>query len=217
MYALPEQRMAEAQADIRMALSFAPQHLSAYHLTLEPNTLFYRQPPSLPDDDMAAEMQAMVESELGSAGYQHYETSAFAQQGRRCQHNLNYWLFGDYLGIGAGAHSKLSQHDKVLRQMRHKQPKAYLENVLQGMPVQEAHNVAVADLGFEFMMNALRLTAGFPLAMFPERTGLPLTVVQAALDRAEQRGLIERDHMQARPTEQGQKFLNELLQMFLPG
>ncbi len=216
MYALPEQNMQEAQADIRAAIAFAPQHISAYHLTLEPNTLFHRHPPKLPDDDMAAEMQVMVETELASAGYQHYETSAFAQKGKRCQHNLNYWLFGDYLGIGAGAHGKLSMHDRVIRQMRHKQPKAYLEQVQRGEQVQERHDVAIGDLGFEFMMNALRLTEGFPSALFAERTSLPLTVISRELEQAEQRGLVERDHVQVRPTEQGRRFLNELLQVFLP-
>ncbi|BCB25761.1 coproporphyrinogen III oxidase [Sulfurimicrobium lacus] len=216
MYALPEQRMDEMLADLKTAIAFGPQHLSAYHLTLEPNTQFYLAPPSLPDDDTAAEMQEAVEAELAGAGYEHYETSGFAQKGRRCRHNLNYWLFGDYLGIGAGAHGKLSLHDGVLRQMRYKQPKAYLENALQGAPVQEAHHVAAGDLGFEFMMNALRLTEGFPLALFEERTGLPLASVLGALDEAEQRGLVERGPLRVTPTELGRRFLNELLQGFLP-
>ncbi len=216
MYALPEQTMAEMLADIRSAIGFAPQHLSAYHLTMEPNTPFYLNPPSLPDDDTAAEMQLALEAELAGAGYEHYETSAFAQPGRRCKHNLNYWLFGDYLGIGAGAHGKLSQQDRVIRQMRHKQPKAYLESVLKGSPVQEQHPIAADELAFEFMMNALRLTQGFPLALFQERTGLPLAAVSTLMDEAERRGLIERDMVQMRPTELGQRFLNELLQVFLP-
>jgi len=216
MYALPEQRMEEMLADLHTAIGFAPQHLSAYHLTLEPNTQFYLHPPSLPDDDAAAEMQLVVEAELAGAGYEHYETSAFAQKGRRCRHNLNYWLFGDYLGIGAGAHGKLSLQDRVIRQMRYKQPKAYLENILKGSPIQEEHQVAADDLAFEFMMNALRLTEGFPLALFQERTGLPLVSVLGALDVAERRGLIDRDLVQVRPTELGRRFLNELLQVFLP-
>ncbi|MDP2782969.1 MAG: radical SAM family heme chaperone HemW [Sulfurimicrobium sp.] len=216
MYALPEQSMAEMLADLRAAIGFAPQHLSAYHLTLEPNTQFYLAPPSLPDDDAAAEMQLAVEAELAGAGYEHYETSGFAQKGRRCQHNLNYWLFGDYLGIGAGAHGKLTQHDRVLRQMRYKQPKAYLENAARGAPVQEERVVGAEDLGFEFMMNALRLTDGFPLGLFEERTGLPLASVLGALDEAEKRGLVTRDFVQVRPTELGRRFLNELLQGFLP-
>ncbi|MFN3397392.1 MAG: radical SAM family heme chaperone HemW [Sulfurimicrobium sp.] len=216
MYALPEQRMDEMLADLKTAIAYGPQHLSAYHLTLEPNTRFYLAPPSLPDDDTAAEMQETAEAELAAAGYEHYETSGFARKGRRCQHNLNYWLFGDYLGIGAGAHGKLTLHDGILRQMRYKQPQAYLENALQGAPVQEAHRVASDDLGFEFMMNALRLTDGFPLALFQERTGLPLVGVLDALDKAEKRGLVERELVQVRPTELGRRFLNELLQGFLP-
>ena len=216
MYALPEQSMAEMQADLRTAIGFAPQHLSAYHLTLEPNTQFYLAPPSLADDDTAAEMQLAVEAELAGAGYEHYETSGFAQKGRRCQHNLNYWSFGDYLGIGAGAHGKLTQHDRVLRQMRYKQPKAYLENASRGAPVQEERVVGAADLGFEFMMNAMRLTDGFPLALFQARTGLSLAGVLGSLEEAERRGLVKMDLLQVRPTELGRRFLNELLQMFLP-
>jgi len=216
MYALPQQSMAEMLADLRSAIDFAPQHLSAYHLTLEPNTQFYLTPPSrLPDDDMAAEMQLAVEAELAGAGYEHYETSGFAQKGRRCQHNLNYWLFGDYLGIGAGAHGKLTQHDRMLRQMRYKQPKAYLENAAKGMPVQEERAVGAEDLAFEFMMNALRLTDGFPLALFEERTGLSVAVIQDQLDNAMQRGLLEIVGQYVRPTLLGQRFLNDLLQLFL--
>ena len=216
MYALPGQGMAEMLADLQTAIAFGPQHLSAYHLTLEPNTRFYHSPPSLPDDDLAAEMQLAVESGLAGAGYEHYETSAFAQKNRRCRHNLNYWLFGDYLGIGAGAHGKLTRHDGVLRQMRYKQPRAYLEHALKGASVQEEHVVAAEDLGFEFMMNALRLTEGFSLELFEERTGLPLTTVLKALDEAERRGLVERGLERVRPTELGRRFLNELLQGFLP-
>lgn len=216
MYALPGQGMDEMLADLKTALSFDPQHLSAYHLTLEPNTRFFLDPPELPDDDLAASMQLAVESGLAAAGYEHYETSAFAQPGRRCRHNLNYWRFGDYLGIGAGAHGKLTLHDRIVRQMRHKQPRAYLEHALKGAPVREEHIVTAADLGFEFMMNALRLTEGFPLALFTARTGLPLGGVQEALHQAELRGLARLDDGQVRPTELGRRFLNELLQMFLP-
>ncbi|MBU0594517.1 MAG: radical SAM family heme chaperone HemW [Gammaproteobacteria bacterium] len=216
MYALPEQGMSEMLADLRSAIAFGPQHLSAYHLTLEPNTRFFLDPPALPDDDLAAEMQEAVQSELASAGYEHYETSGFALAGRRCKHNLNYWLFGDYLGIGAGAHGKLTQHDGVLRQVRYKQPKAYLEHALKGVPVQEEHCVAAKDLGFEFMMNALRLTEGFSPNLFEARTGLPLVSVLGALDEAERRGLVERSPERIKPTELGRRFLNELLQGFLP-
>ena len=216
MYALPGQTLIEARQDIRTAVSFAPRHLSAYHLTLEPNTLFHHHPPQLPDDEVSAEMQEMIEEELGSAGYQHYETSAFAQKDSRCRHNLNYWQFGDYLGIGAGAHSKISLPDRILRQMRHKQPKAYLEGIAAGRPVQEEHQVARSELGFEFMMNALRLTEGLPTALLPERTGLPLTALARPLAEAERLGLLTRDHQHMAPTALGQRFLNDLLQLFLP-
>ncbi|HXU93348.1 MAG TPA: radical SAM family heme chaperone HemW [Gallionella sp.] len=215
MYALPQQTLEQALHDMQTALQFAPQHLSCYHLTLEPNTLFYRNPPPLPDDDASSEMQQRIEALLTANGYEHYETSAFAQPKKRARHNLNYWQFGDYLGIGAGAHSKLSFHDKVLRQMRHRQPQAYLDAVAQNVPVQEEHEVAPADLGFEFMMNALRLNGGFDSALFEERTSLPLLTIRRELEEAERRGLLVRDGQRIAPTELGQRFLNDLLQIFL--
>ena len=192
------------------------KHLSAYHLTLEPNTLFHRQPPPLPDGELAADMQDMVEARLARGGYVNYETSAFAQPGRECRHNLNYWLFGDYLGIGAGAHSKLSFPDRILRQARHKQPREYMQKTAAGAPVQEEHALTRKDLGFEFMMNALRLSGGFEVALFAERTGLPISAVERPLQEAVLRGLIVRDHVRIAPTIRGQRFLNDLLQMFLP-
>jgi oxygen-independent coproporphyrinogen-3 oxidase len=216
MYGLPGQSMDEALSDIDVALSYAPTHISAYHLTIEPNTLFHRAPPALPDDDLCAEMQEAIEARLAAAGFDNYETSAFARPGRRCQHNLNYWLFGDYLGIGAGAHGKLSFPDRVVRQMRSKHPRHYLDAAGTAASLQDDHEVARADLPFEFMMNALRLTEGFPLAMFEERTGLSSNLVLRALDRAEKDGLIERDHLSVRPSVRGRRFLNELLQRFLP-
>ncbi len=216
MYALPQQSVSGALADVETAIAFSPTHVSAYHLTLEPNTLFHRSPPPLPDDDTCAQMQEEIEARLGDAGFENYETSAFALTGRRCAHNLNYWRFGDYLGIGAGAHSKLSFPDRVRREMRSKHPKQYLAKAGDPEGLQEAHDVALADLPFEFMMNALRLTQGFPLAMFEERTGLSLSAILKPLDAAERDGLIERDHVQVRPTLRGRRFLNELLQRFLP-
>ena len=196
MYALPDQTLEEARKDIETAISYRVSHISAYHLTLEPNTLFYRYPPPLPDDDSAAEMQVMIEQTLATRGYVNYETSAFAQAGRESRHNMNYWLFGDYLGIGAGAHSKISFLDKIVRQMRYKQPKEYLakagpEMLASGPPVMEQHEVARDDRAFEFMMNALRLTEGFATEMFMERTGLPITTIQRQLEEAERRGLID--------------------------
>lgn len=216
MYALPGQTLQQAQHDVDTALRYAPPHLSCYHLTLEPNTPFHAAPPALPDDDLSADMQQMVEASLTRAGYQHYETSAFAQPRRQCRHNLNYWQFGDYLGIGAGAHSKLSFHDHIQRQMRHKHPREYMEHALTGTPIQSQHEVTRADLPFEFMMNTLRLTGGFDTALFAERTGLPITTAQTALKEAEQRGLIVRDHARITPTQTGRRFLNDLLGLFLP-
>jgi oxygen-independent coproporphyrinogen-3 oxidase len=159
----------------------------------------------------------MIESRLADAGYLHYETSAYAKPGRECRHNLNYWCFGDYLGIGAGAHSKLSFPDRIVRQMRCKHPREYLERSANAIAVYEEHEVSGEDLAFEFMMNALRLTEGFPVASFTERTGLAITAATRGLDEAEARGLILRDHARIRPTELGRRFLNDLLQIFLTG
>jgi putative oxygen-independent coproporphyrinogen III oxidase len=215
MYALPQQTLAQAEQDLRIALEYAPQHLSCYHLTLEPNTLFHRYPPSLPDDDASSEMQESIETLLAGHGYQHYETSAFAQPKKQSRHNLNYWQFGDYLGIGAGAHSKISSHDTVLRQARYKQPQAYLEQVAQGAPVQTEGKLTRDDLCFEFMMNALRLNNGFVAGLFTERTSLPLLLIRNELEQAEQRGLLLRDSQHIAATELGRRFLNDLLGMFL--
>src|SRR5204863_1605062 len=185
-----------------------------YHLTLEPNTLFYRHPPALPDEDAAAAMQDAIGAALAARGYAHYETSAWAKPGRECRHNLNYWEFGDYLGIGAGAHGKLSFPDRVTRHERIKQPRDYLAAAT---TVAREGTVAPAELPFEFMLNALRLVDGFPLALFQERTGLPFSAVQPQLDEAERKGLLERDWQQLRPTERGRLFLNELLALFVGG
>ncbi|MDD4928932.1 MAG: radical SAM family heme chaperone HemW [Gallionella sp.] len=215
MYALPGQTLAQALQDVKTALSFSPQHLSAYHLTLEPNTLFYRNPPSLPDDDASSDMQESIEGLLAGHGYGHYETSAFALPDRRSRHNLNYWRFGDYLGIGAGAHSKLSFPDKIIRQARYKQPQAYMQQVALGAPIQLENEVSRAELPFEFMMNALRLNEGFDPVLFGERTSLSLASIQRELLDAEQRGLLFRDHQCIAPTPLGQRFLNDLLEIFL--
>lgn len=215
MYALPAQTLAEAQQDMRTAISFGTPHLSAYHLTMEPNTAFYHDPPALPDEDVSADMQDMVEAELAAAGYLHYETSAFAKAGHQCRHNMNYWGFGDYLGIGAGAHGKISDHAGIVREMRHKHPRAYLEAAAKGEFVQERRVVAAADLPGEFMMNALRLTAGFPSALFSERTGLPLSRLQNELLTAQREELLEVTTDYMRPTLRGQRYLNRLLQIFL--
>ena len=220
MYALPHQTMEEARNDIETAAAYGVSHISAYHLTLEPNTLFHRYPPSLPDDDLSAEMQLMIEQTLAHGGYANYETSAFARSGRESRHNMNYWMFGDYLGIGAGAHSKISFADRIVRQMRYKQPRDYLAKTspdeTASDPIMEQHEVERNDRGFEFMMNALRLTEGFATETFMERTGLPITHIQRQLDEAERRQLIERDYQRIAPTLAGRRFLNDLLQIFLP-
>ncbi len=215
MYALPSQTLGEAKKDLETALSFAPPHLSLYHLTMEPNTLFAKYPPALPDDDASADMQDMIASETRVAGFEQYEVSAYAQPGRRARHNLNYWEFGDYLGIGAGAHSKMSFPHRVLRQARYKQPKAYMEAARAGNPVQEEREIGRDDMGFEFMLNTLRLTGGFAPNLFSERTGVAITAIDKVLNEAEAKGLLYRDHQLIRPTELGQRFLNDLQQMFL--
>ena len=215
MYALPGQTPEQAASDLDVALSYAPPHLSLYHLTLEPNTYFHRYPPALPDDDTAAAMQDAAAAALSRAGYEHYETSAYASSGRRSRHNLNYWSFGDYLGIGAGAHSKLSFPDRIVRQARYRQPREYMERALAGTAAQTDQPVPAREIPFEFMMNALRLNEGFPVALFEERAGLSLTAVLPQLDEAERRGLLYRDHKRIAPTELGRRFLNDLLQIFL--
>lgn len=221
MYGLPGQTLPGALVDLETALSFAPPHLSCYQLTLEPNTAFAAAPPLLPEADLCADMQEAIEARLAHAGYTHYETSAFARPGRQCRHNRNYWEFGDYLGIGAGAHGKLTVFDgsrwEVRRQMRWKQPRQYLAQVAAGRPVQEEHGVAAADLPFEFMMNALRLNQGFDAALYEARTALPLIGIESRLRRAEADGLLLREAGRIAPTARGRHFLNRLLESFLPG
>jgi putative oxygen-independent coproporphyrinogen III oxidase len=214
MYALPQQTLLEAEADVCTAVEFAPQHVSAYHLTIEPNTYFHRYPPSVPDEHLAADMQETIESLLAEHDYTHYETSAFARPGKQSRHNSNYWLFGDYLGIGAGAHSKISFRDRIVRQMRWKHPREYLDRIVD-QPIQQQNPVTTAELPFEFMMNALRLIRGFPAHLFEERTGLSLLTVRRELDEAERLGLLTRSVGDICPTLRGQRFLNDLLQLFL--
>jgi oxygen-independent coproporphyrinogen-3 oxidase len=215
MYALPSQTLDEAKRDLETALSFTPPHLSLYHLTMEPNTVFAKYPPALPDDDESADIQDMILATMAGAGYDHYEVSAYAQPGRRARHNLNYWEFGDYLGIGAGAHSKISFPHRVLRQARFKQPGSYIDGARAGNPVAEQHEIARGEMGFEFMLNALRLTGGFDPNLFGERTGLSINAIERALNEAEGKGLLYRDFKVIRPTGLGQRFLNDLQEMFL--
>ena len=215
MYALPGQEMEDALRDLRAVLAYSPQHLSVYHLTVEPNTYFHRYPPQVPDDDVAAAMQEALEVLLAEQGYVHYETSAFAKPGFESRHNLNYWRFGDYLGIGAGAHSKISFPDRIVREMRYKQPREYLRRVANGTPIQTASEVPAHGLPFEFMMNAMRLTGGVETGIFQERTGLPVSAIAGRLKKARETGLIEHTVARLKPSLKGQRFLNDLLTLFL--
>ena len=217
MYALPGQTLGEAVADVREAVSRGVGHVSAYHLTLEPDTHFARFPPKLPADDEAADMQEAIEAELAAAGFEHYETSAFARPGQRAGHNLNYWTFGDYLGLGAGAHGKVSFRDRITRTERTRKPVTYIREALAGDANRAVRVVAEEELPFEFMLNALRLVEGFPAALFPERTGLALHTIDRELGEAQAAGFIERDAERIRPTRRGERFLNDLTAMFLPG
>ncbi|TXT40226.1 MAG: oxygen-independent coproporphyrinogen III oxidase [Comamonadaceae bacterium] len=215
MYALPGQTLAQLRSDVDTALSFAPKHLSIYHLTIEPNTVFAKYPPAPVDDDLAADMLDLISDMTAAAGLQRYEVSAYAQAGHACQHNLNYWQFGDYLGIGAGAHSKLSFAHRVLRQVRLRDPARYMAQAMAGHCVAQENEVKRADLPFEFMLNALRLVGGFELPWFTERTGLPLSAIQAAMQQAEQQGLLLREGSHVRPSVRGLDFLNDLQALFL--
>ena len=215
MYALPGQTLAELQLDLQQALAFKPPHLSIYHLTIEPNTFFAVHPPQIPDDDAACDMLDAIIERTEAAGLSRYEVSAFARPGHRCTHNLNYWQFGDYLGVGAGAHSKLSFPHRVVRQVRFREPARYMAQALAGHAVSQDVEVDRSELPFEFMLNATRLKDGFELARFSERTGLPLTALQHALAEAERQGLIERDFTWLKPSLRGFDFLNDLQSLFL--
>ncbi|HOY34782.1 MAG TPA: radical SAM family heme chaperone HemW [Piscinibacter sp.] len=216
MYALPGQTTAELARELDTALGFAPPHLSIYHLTIEPNTLFANAPPpGLPDDDVSSDMLDLIGDRTAGIGLERYEVSAFAKPGHRCVHNLNYWNFGDYLGIGAGAHGKLSFLHRVVRQVRWRDPGTYMARALAGQAVSNDEEVSRRALPFEYMLNALRLREGVELARFTERTGLPLSAIDAPLNEALQRGLIERDGAWLRPTARGFDFLSDLQALFL--
>jgi putative oxygen-independent coproporphyrinogen III oxidase len=212
MYGLPGQTPDMALADINALAGSGVTHLSAYQLAIEPNTVFWSRPPQLPGHDACADMQIAIESALGAAGFEHYETSAFARPGRRCAHNLNYWLFGDYLGVGAGAHGKISFPDRVTRHARAKQPREYLAGA-----APEERVIPPGELPFEFLLNALRLVEGFDVELFSLRTGLPIGLIARELEAAERDGLIERDWKRIRPSARGRRFLNALLERFLGG
>ncbi len=217
MYALPGQDMAGLDADLSTALALAPPHLSIYHLTIEPNTFFAKYPPVVPGDDLAYAMLDRITERTGATGLQRYEISAYAQAGHECGHNVNYWQFGDYLGIGAGAHSKISFAHRVVRQTRFRDPVLYMANALAGNAVAQSDEIKRSELAFEYMLNALRLRAGFALADFVARTGQSVASTGPALDAAEAKGLIERSATHVRPSERGFDFLSDLQSLFLPG
>lgn len=216
MYALPGQTLADLKQDMATALALAPPHISIYHLTIEPNTYFAKYPPVIPEDDTAYDMLDLITDMTGEAGLQRYEVSAYARHGHRCFHNLNYWQFGDYLGLGAGAHSKLSFAHRVVRQVRFREPRLYMEKALAGHCLAQDTEVSRADLPFEFMLNALRLKDGFDLQQFGERTGLPLSAIQKGLEEAERKGLITPYFACVKPSVRGFDFLNDLQALFLP-
>ncbi|MDT8310570.1 MAG: radical SAM family heme chaperone HemW [Methylophaga sp.] len=218
MFGLPGQTEAEAMTDISTAVAFAPQHISYYQLTIEPNTFFYQQPPTLPDDDPIIDWQEANQAHLAEAGYLQYEVSAYAQKGKSCRHNMNYWQFGDYLGIGAGAHGKISDaaQQSIVRRVKQKQPQAYLATAHSDKVLLKQEQLQVRDIGFEFMLNALRLTEGFPTPLFQQRAGVPLKHFDNALQQAEALDLLQYDIHRIRPTDKGKRYLNTLIELFLP-
>ena len=216
MYALPGQTLESLAQDIKTALALQPPHISIYHLTIEPNTYFAKYPPVIPQEDVAYDMLDLITDTLAPAGLHRYEISAYARDGHKCFHNLNYWQFGDYLGIGAGAHSKLSFAHRIQRQVRFREPKLYMDKALGGHCVAQDLEVSRADLPFEFMLNALRLKDGFALNQFYERTGLPITAIQQAMEEGERKGLLERDFSRVKASARGYDFLNDLQALFLP-
>ena len=217
MYALPGQTLSNMEQDMQTAIALQPPHISIYHLTIEPNTYFSKFPPAIPEDDIAYEMLDRITEMTTASGMARYEISAYAKPGHGCFHNTNYWQFGDYLGIGAGAHSKLSFPHRVVRQVRWREPKLYMDNALAGNALSQDEDVKRADLPFEYMLNALRLRDGFLLQDFVARTGLPLTSIEPGLQQAEEKGLITRDMVRVRPTERGFDFLSDLQGLFLAG
>ena len=216
MFGLPQQTPEQALSDVQCAIDLAPEHISLYQLTIEPNTVFSADPPALPDEDTVWHMQQWLQDLLAQNDYLQYEVSAYARPGKRCQHNLNYWQFGDYLGIGAGAHAKISDPEGITRLAKLKQPNAYVANAGTPANIIATQRLSQGDVILEFMMNALRLTEGFPAQLFQERTGLPLAVVMPTLKSAVSKGLLSYEGQTIRPTETGKRLLNDLLCLFLP-
>lgn len=217
MFGLPKQTRELAYYDIETAIALEPAHISYYQLTIEPNTLFYQRPPTLPDDDPIYDWQINNQQRLADAGYKQYEVSAYARENSQCRHNMNYWQFGDYLGIGAGAHSKISDAAKqsITRRSKQKQPQTYIETAATEQVLLTDETLSIPDMGFEFMLNALRLTDGFPTPLFYQHTGLPLSHIEKQLKLAEQDGLLTWDIHRICPTEKGKRYLNSLIELFL--
>lgn len=216
MYALPGQSKEQALQDLQKAISFNPAHISLYHLTLEPNTLFAKYPPALPSEDSAFEMQDALIGQLAQAGYERYEVSAYARAGKRCQHNLNYWQFGDYIGIGAGAHGKISAHNQIARQSNERHPDAYMEKIFRdGQALIEERILGKEDLPFEYMLNVLRLIDGVPTPQFKERTGLEIASINSTLEVATRKKLLDDDPRYIKPSALGMQYLNDLQMLFL--
>ena len=216
MYALPRQTLEGALADVERAIALRPTHISHYQLTLEPGTPFAKRPPPLPDHDASWDMQEACQARLAEAGYAQYEVSAYAQSGRRCRHNLNYWGFGDYLGIGAGAHGKLSGTGDIRRRWKIRSPRAYLQHMDTPQRIGGDETITAEQLPFEFMLNTLRLNDGVPIADFAARTGLPLDAITAPLREAHARGWLIDDPDRLQATSLGRRFLNDLIEVFLP-
>ena len=215
MFALPGQTQPELNDDIEMALAIGSSHISYYHLTIEPNTFFHKHPPKVPNQDESAELFDLVSSKLKNANFEHYETSAYAKKGSQCSHNLNYWNFGDYLGIGAGAHSKITSNNSIHRYACHKSPKYYISEVNKNNYINEEQLLTTNDRVFEFMMNSLRLNNGFDIISFEQKTNLPINEIYKELSIAKEKQLIIEINGRIKPTILGQNFLNELLQIFL--
>lgn len=217
MFALPNQTLEQAMADVQQAISYQPPHLSHYQLTLEPNTPFYKNPPVLPNDDQAWEFQQACQQIIANAGYEHYEVSGYAQKGKQCQHNLNYWQFGDYIGLGAGAHGKITMapEGRIFRTQMPASPGGYVEAIKQTQ-AGRIHDVSKEDAIFEFMLNALRLQQGFDLDLFALRTGLSQTEITPILDELIKQSLItvsEQNWLLL--TGKGQQYLNDVVSAFL--
>lgn len=218
MFGLPGQTAETAAADVEQAIALSPTHISYYQLTLEPNTYFYLHPPELPEDDPIIDWQIASQQKLAEAGYQQYEVSAYAKQGRQCQHNQNYWQFGDYIGIGAGAHGKVTDvnHHTITRRIKQKHPQQYLASAGTAAGIVQQESLATEDIAFEFMLNALRLKHGVASDIFAARCGVALSQFQASVDQAKQEGLLEIRTDRIQPTEKGYRFLNYLIELFLP-